>query len=314
MEVELFNKPLPIEAVQGKSLRRNGIPPDVWMCFEVAKTSYKGQPMLLLKQVVEQNYAPKQLKFFADCLGNVFGVPVSFVFESMPYYLRERLFEKNVYFIVSNKYVFWPSLFINTISKEAKPHSFLTTAAQYLLLFHLQKSSLQGFTAREIAERTPLQYSTVTRAIRVLAELGLCRIAKDGQRFKRIWFEASGASLYNMAEPFLLSPIKAVHYCDVLPEGHNMLLAGASALSRHTMLNDDDAITYAVDSQAFGALKSDFSFLNPIEGRYRVEVWSYSPIPSENETVDKLSLALSLKDYDDPRIEKEIKTMLESLW
>ena len=100
----------------------------------------------------------------------------------------------------------------------------------------------------------------------------------------------------------------------MLPEGHNMLLAGASALSRHTMLNDDDAITYAVDSQAFGALKSDFSFLNPIEGRYRVEVWSYSPIPSENETVDKLSLALSLKDYDDPRIEKEIKTMLEGLW
>ena len=185
---------------------------------------------------------------------------------------------------------------------------------QYYRTDHHWKTRTALWAAREIAERTPLQYTTVTRAIRVLAELGLCRIAKDGQRFKRIWFEASGASLYNMAEPFLLSPIKAVHYCDVLPEGHNMLLAGASALSRHTMLNDDDAITYAVDSQAFGALKSDFSFLNPIEGRYRVEVWSYSPIPSENETVDKLSLALSMGDTDDPRIEKEKKSMMMDLW
>lgn len=314
MNVELFNNPLDTNTVTRKYLQRKGIPPDVWMSFEVAQTSYKGQSMLLLKQIVDQSYTPKQLRYFSDCLSREFGMPVSFVFDSMPYYLRERLFEKNIYFIVSNKYVFLPSLFINSASQDTKPHTVLTTAAQYLLLYHLQKSSLDGFAAQDIAACTPLQYTTVTRAIKVLAELGLCRITKDALRFKRIWFDASGASLYKMATPYLVSPVKAVYYCDAVPQKHNMLLAGVSALSRYTMLNDEETTTYALDFQTFSTCKSDFSFLNPIEGRYKIEVWNYSPIPSEKETVDKLSLALSMKDYDDPRIEKEKKLMIDGLW
>lgn len=314
MEVKLFNNSLPSKVVPKNSLRRNGIPPDVWMCFEVAKTLYKGQPMLLLKQKVNQNYTPKQLQYFSDCLSRMFGMPVSFVFDTMPYYLRERLFEKNIYFIVSNKYVFWPSLFINTVPKDAKSHVSLTAAAQYLLLFHLQKSSLDGFTAQDIAKRTPLQYTTITRAIKVLAELGLCRITKDVLRFNRIWFDASGASLYEKAQPYLVNPVRAVYFCDALPENHNMLLAGISALSRYTMLNDDETTTYAIDFPTFNLRKFEFRFLNPIEGKYRIEVWNYSPIRSEKETVDKLSLALSMGDTDDPRIEKEKKSMMMNVW
>ncbi len=314
MEVKLFNNPLPSEVVANESLRRNGIPPDVWMCFEVAKTIYKGQPMLLLKQTVDQNFTPKQLRYFSDCLSREFGMPVSFVFDTMPYYLRERLFEKNIYFIVSNKYVFWPSLLINTVSKDAKSHASLTSSAQYLLLFHLQKSSLDGFTAQDIAECTPLQYTTITRAMKVLVEFSLCRIEKDALRFNRIWFNASGASLYEMAQPYLVNPVKAVCFCDALPENHNMLLAGVSALSRYTMLNDDETTTYAIDFPAFNSCKSEFRFLNPIEGKYRIEVWNYRPIRSEKETVDKLSLALSMGDTDDPRIEKEKKSMMMDLW
>ena len=314
MEVKLFNNSLPSEVVPRNSLRRNGIPPDVWMSFEVAKTIYRGQPMLLLKQIVNQDYTPKQLRYFSDCLRRVFGVPVSFVFDKMPYYLRERLFEKEVYFIVSNKYVFLPSLFINTVSKDVKPHSFLTASAQYLLLFHLQKSDLNGFMAQDIAECTPLQYTTITRAIKVLAELGLCRIEKDALRYNRIWFDASGASLYEKALPYLVNPVKAVYYCDALPENHNMLLAGVSALSRYTMLNDEETTTYAIDLQTFNSLKSGFRYLNPIEGEFRIEVWNYCPIRSEQETVDKLSLALSLGDTSEPRIEKEKKAMIKDLW
>ena len=314
MEVKLFNNSLPSEVVPRNSLRRNGIPPDIWMCFEVAKTIYRGQPMLLLKQIVNQDYTPKQLRYFSDCLRCVFGMPVSFVFDKMPYYLRERLFEKEVYFIVSNKYVFLPSLFINTVSKDLKPHSFLTASAQYLLLFHLQKSDLNGFMAQDIAECTPLQYTTITRAIKVLAELGLCRIEKDALRYNRIWFDASGASLYERALPYLVNPVKSVYYCDALPENHNMLLAGVSALSRYTMLNDEETTTYAIDLQTFNSLKSEFRFLNPIEGKFRIEVWIYCPIRSEQETVDKLSLALSLGDTSEPRIEKEKKAMIKNLW
>ena len=62
MNVKLFNNPLYTNAVTRKSLQRKCMPPDVWMSFEVAQTSYKGQSMLLLKQIVDQSYTPKQLR------------------------------------------------------------------------------------------------------------------------------------------------------------------------------------------------------------------------------------------------------------
>ena len=63
-----------------------------------------------------------------------------------------------------------------------------------------------------------------------------------------------------------------------------------------------------------GKENENFKNLNPIEGQYKIECWKYHPIESDMQTVDKISLALSLKETDDPRIEKEVETMMKKLW
>lgn len=57
-----------------------------------------------------------------------------------------------------------------------------------------------------------------------------------------------------------------------------------------------------------------FLNVNPIEGDCCVETWQYPPIPTDKRYVDKLSLALSLRDNHDPRVEKEVELMIEQLW
>ena len=56
---------------------------------------------------------------------------------------------------------------------------------------------------------------------------------------------------------------------------------------------------------------------NEFDGNVVVEAWKYPPVAKMGETpqwVDKLSLALSLHDDDDPRVEKEVELMIENLW
>ena len=44
-------------------------------------------------------------------------------------------------------------------------------------------------------------------------------------------------------------------------------------------------------------------------------MWKYPPvIEKEDGFVDRLSLVLSLREDDDPRVEKEIELMTDRLW
>lgn len=45
----------------------------------------------------------------------------------------------------------------------------------------------------------------------------------------------------------------------------------------------------------------------------RIEIWSYPPL-SVNGVVDELSLYLTLKDDEDPRVEKELENMMNKIW
>ncbi|MCQ2265830.1 MAG: MarR family transcriptional regulator [Bacteroidales bacterium] len=316
MEVKIFNKALDVSLVSTTELKQKNLPPDVWIFFNVARSEYNGQSLLLLQQSVQQNFTPKQLRYLSDRIGLMMGEVAVFVFDDIPYYLRMRLAEKNVFFIVSNKYAYLPSIIINSKSVGSKQYKALTSTAQYLLLYHLQKENLTHLTASEIAAATHLQYTTVTRAIKVLLGLKLCEIEIDDQRFKHLVFPESKEQLFARSQSFLINPVQSVWYCDEIKNTQGLWLAGVSALSKFTMINSDELITYALETKSFNRGKDNENFknLNPIEGQYKIECWKYHPIESDMQTVDKISLALSLKETDDPRIEKEVETMMKKLW
>lgn len=88
--------------------------------------------------------------------------------------------------------------------------------------------------------------------------------------------------------------------------------AKISALASYTMISPDENPTIAVYSGEFkdGA----FQGLNDFDGNVRIEIWRYHAMDMESGTVDRLSLFLSLEDNEDPRVEKENKSMFDKIW
>ncbi len=65
-------------------------------------------------------------------------------------------------------------------------------------------------------------------------------------------------------------------------------------------------------------LHSSLLKLTLYDGNYIIEVWKYpvvSKMGDKSQWVDRLSLVLSLRDDDDPRVEKEVERIIsEQKW
>lgn len=286
----------------------NGLWMEAKWTFRFYNTVFLGHEFIVLELKKDKNCTPMQLEQFANRLQEHFGKTIVFLLDPMPTYLRQRLAERGVYFIISGKYAFLPFLFANRKIAAKAPAKHLTPSAQFLLLWHFQKQSIEGNTARTLEHTIPLSYLTISRAITTLEELNLCQCTKEGKT-KVIHFAKDGKELWNQALPFMQLPIKEVVFCDSMDGGS--VIGGISALSHYTHINPDNQVTIVVTSKEMKHLK--ITGMNPTEGSIRIEVWKYAPI-SEDGYVDKLSLALSLRDDNDERVRKEVEQMIEKVW
>ena len=155
---------------------------------------------------------PLQCSKVASRLSQVLGLPIAFKFDKLEYYERMRLLQKNVYFIAGDN-MYLPNLIL-TVQSPKKVAKKLSSAAQYLILHHLQKDSMEGLSVSEISELVPYSYVSVAKAVEVLEDLSLCKCKKDSNRSKRIYFEKAGREYWDLVRQYLVSPVKKICYCD----------------------------------------------------------------------------------------------------
>jgi len=257
---------------------------------------------------------PRTLSIRKAALEKAFGKSVAFVFDNLLFYERDRLIQRGVFFIVPGKYVFLPFLLINALESDSpyKRSSTLLPPAQALLLWHMQKSSLNGKNMNEIAGIIGMTQSSVSRALTQLSFCGIANLEKHSGGTKTVSFVNDGKALWDLALPHLFSPVIQTWYCDGLnvrewPKG------GISALSHYSMLAPDPEETLVMTREQFNAAKESFVGLNPLDGDIIIEIWKYAPLVDDGY-VDKLSLYLTLKEDLDPRVEKELEIMLNKIW
>ena len=72
--------------------------------------------------------------------------------------------------------------------------------------------------------------------------------------------------------------------------------------------------TFVMDTKQYRALQASGTFkeLNETDGNIRLEVWNYPPL--SHDYADPLSVYLTLKEDNDPRVEKELEQMIKRLW
>lgn len=112
----------------------------------------------------------------------------------------------------------------------------------------------------------------------------------------------------------MVNPVKKRIYIPKDMKPCNLLKSGEFALAEYSMLNSPLVGVYATDS----IMEWNKVMTNRLQNsnlQVALEFWRYNPFwLAKGNVVDPLSLALSLKNEEDERIEECVEKMLDTLW
>lgn len=111
-----------------------------------------------------------------------------------------------------------------------------------------------------------------------------------------------------------MNPVKRTVYVPKEYIGADMLVSGYSALAEYSMMSAPAVECYATDkiSQWKNVMTNR---LQDSKTQVAVEMWRYDPrILATGHSVDALSLALTLKDDTDERVEQAVEELLSEVW
>lgn len=273
---------------------------------------------LLFLEPKKNNPTPHDCLVTAERLQTIFGLPIVFILSSGPSYERQRLIDKNVYFVMGDKFAFLPSLIVNTRMRKTLPAKRLSLVAQYALLYHLQIESLEGLSPKEMTGKLPYSYESITLGLTCLEDLNLCKKFQNGPKSKCVHFLAKGYDLWEKAQDYFVNPVEKRLYCDALIADANYAKCGINALSHYSRLNPDSISMVMMNKKELQKLIDSRALLNlnRFDGNVMIEVWKY-PVVSSSETipewVDKLSLAISLREETEARVENEVLRVINEI-
>jgi len=283
--------------------------------YKIQETAVYGHRICLLIVKNEENIQTpdslsKQMLFVTQKI----EIPVVYVFDKVMSYNIKRMIQKGINFIIPNKQLFIPALMMDlrkmpvTVPQKTE---LLTPIAQLVLLYHLQKEILNGFTTQQLADKLNQTYRTMSRAIKNLEELDLCNLT--GGKEKQIHFTARGKILWLKAQSFFQNPAERIVCTDELLEGEKVYISNINALAHYSMLNDEVRRYYAIYRNEVKNLVVE---TNKYARDNVIEIWRYNPELLSNEGyVDNLSLFLLLKNDSDERVQNELEqTINEIQW
>jgi hypothetical protein len=257
-----------------------------------------------------------KLKKHLEIIKNTFNLITVAVINQLESYTRVRLIEKRIPFIIPGKQMYLPDLLIDLKefgNKPIEPSLTMQPAAQKLLLYHLQKETLEGINFKGISEKLYYNAMAVTRAAYYLHNSGICTL--EGTKDKFLHFNYGKKELWGKMEPLMSSPIKKTNYYTGYIHSQNIYKSNLNALSFYTDLNDDAIEYYATNTITIKHIKGvNIKPASIAEANIHIEEWKYDPFHlADNYYVDPLSLYLCLRNHPDERIEIALTQLIEKI-
>jgi hypothetical protein len=243
------------------------------------------------------------------------GNPMVLIPGDIESYVRKRLIEKRIPFIIPGRQMFLPELLIDLIEFAPIPKEIpelMQPAAQFLLLYHILKQPLVNINLKTIADKLDYNPMTITRAAFFLHNTGLCRL--EGTKEKTLNFELNNRDLWEKALPLMTSPVKKSNYYSGYLAADNFRITSINALAHYSDINEEPVQYLAIKTGAKELKEGpDFKKTGKIEANICIEEWKYRPsLLSNNEYVDPLSLYLCLRNNNDERIEMALQQLLKN--
>ncbi len=244
-----------------------------------------------------------------------YAYPVVLILKTITSRQKEYLIKDKIPFIVEGKQIYLPFMAVYLQQKsdrEQIPGKKLLPSSQLLLLWFLYHGANElptSLASREL-NLTP---TSISRASKQLESLGILKVKKAGVQ-KILYTDQEAKELFERVKDQLENPKKRTVYIPKELVTEDLLESNLTALSEYSMINESAVKYYAVcsiskwkDSMTDYLIDSDLQVV--------VELWKYDPrILSVNKMVDPLSLALSLKDEEDERVEEAVEEMVDALW
>ena len=280
--------------------------------FEVRELKLLDRQMLLAIDKRPERQGLANVRGQMDKLRQLAGIPVVYVTGALASYERKRLIEQKVPFLVPGNQLYLPDLGIDLREyfrkPPAAPDTALSPATQAMLIAVLLRRPWRDqWQPAEVVGQLGYTPMTLSRAVKELTAAGIATLRTEG-RVRSLHTERTAAQTWEHARPMLRSPVKRRVWMLPPPKSRPrpLRLAGLSALARYSMLTEPQWPTYAVAQAEWkAATQAGFETLpEPLPGACEWELWHYSPaLVRDSDTVDPLSLTLSLHGNQDERVQ-----------
>ena len=271
---------------------------------------------VFLKQ--EEEFKPAEfLKHLAQIPGGHEDV-VCVVAKTLPSYVRKRMIEKGIAFVIPNVQMYLPHIGMELRSrsggKRVNKLDRISPATQVVLIYWLLGKINRPVTPLELSKRLFYSTMTMTRALDEMEALEIGKVERIG-RERLLTITDEREMVWKHALPRLKSPIryqKRINEHDL--RNQDRLPAGLTALSRQTMLAESGTPEYAVSGDVWKRMEKEGIETIPLEeyGTCVLQVWRYDPgLLEVDGMVDPFSLYLSLQNENDERIEMALEKMME---
>lgn len=242
------------------------------------------------------------------------------VAEQLPPYLRRRLVEMRMPFVIPGRQLYWPALGNAETAQRPrrlppKPVEQLGPAAQQLLIAMLLRRLPRPTTVSGAAKVLGYSAMSMSRAMKELEGAGLVPSMVDGTR-RTLTAHDSPSGVWTKALTKLRSPVlDTVRVLRRDLPSTVRIMAGETALAERSDLAAPQEPVFAVTSRVWTRQHRDVRIIPTIdEGTCRLELWRYAPeVTAETGRVDPLSLFLSLRDHSDERVQQGLSVMMEQL-
>jgi len=302
---------------------REKLPVFISRNYSLYKASILGKDYVLLVHQRGDEPTPTQAMTYADKVRDHLQAQAVFVFPRLDAFVRNRMIRQGVPFIVPYQHLFLHHGLIDIREQSSRGlsierwHNTTSVPTQVMLLYYiLNGKQVEEWPLSQWSKMLKYSRMSISRAWKELAAMNLCEAEKRG-RFLVLRFLDSKRELWNRALPYLHNPVR--HRMSAIIENAGLLQvrkAGLTALAERTLISGGAKTIYAMTLSAWKtALQQKnvqkVSIAN--ESGVMIETWRYDPLilSPDEESVDALSLYLSLQDEPDERIQGALEEMMD---
>lgn len=309
---DVLGLPIPLSHWEGRS----SLPFYLQDRYKFARTTLLGTSCLLViaQEVHRTDGVRRDLEALRKQLPAT-TLPI-FVVERLASYERRRLIEQGVPFLVPGNQLYLPDLGMDLREyfreRRSTTSDAFSPAAQSLLIVALLQPWQDTVHPGVLAQQLGYSPITVSRVANEWLAAGLIETFNVG-RERWVRFPKGPRETWVQSQSQLRTPVRAVHWAiGQTRELDRAPLAGISALAELSSLASPATPARALSSEQWKrALESGLQQVpGPDRGVIQIEIWRYGPIlePTRN-TVDPLSLILSLREQPDERVQQAVEQL-----